>query len=100
MSSYQKTPGPVEKMRGPRMSPVSTRSPYDSTSVVDVCGSRVAVTPYARFAMYIHTCERWMPKSGHMCACVSTNPGRTVSYTHLRAHETPEHLVCRLLLEK
>eukprot|EP00658_Telonema_sp_P-2_P070104 TRINITY_DN59719_c0_g1_i2.p1 TRINITY_DN59719_c0_g1~~TRINITY_DN59719_c0_g1_i2.p1 ORF type:complete len:283 (-),score=53.05 TRINITY_DN59719_c0_g1_i2:30-878(-) len=27
----------------------------------------------------------------------SLNP---VSYTHLRAHETPEHLVCRLLLEK
>src|SRR5674536_407928 len=26
----------------------------------------------------------------------STEP---VSYTHLRAHETPEHLVCRLLLE-
>ncbi len=25
---------------------------------------------------------------------------KTVSYTHLRAHETPEHLVCRLLLEK
>src|SRR5674536_278089 len=24
---------------------------------------------------------------------------RPVSYTHLRAHETPEHLVCRLLLE-
>src|SRR5674536_343036 len=23
-----------------------------------------------------------------------------VSYTHLRAHETPEHLVCLLLLEK
>src|SRR5678816_3483098 len=23
-----------------------------------------------------------------------------LSYTHLRAHETPEHLVCRLLLEK
>ena len=30
-----------------------------------------------------------------------TMDGRTpVSYTHLRAHETPEHLVCRLLLEK
>eukprot|EP00658_Telonema_sp_P-2_P063452 TRINITY_DN52187_c0_g1_i1.p2 TRINITY_DN52187_c0_g1~~TRINITY_DN52187_c0_g1_i1.p2 ORF type:complete len:120 (-),score=32.93 TRINITY_DN52187_c0_g1_i1:2-361(-) len=27
-------------------------------------------------------------------------PKRPVSYTHLRAHETPEHLVCRLLLEK
>src|SRR5678816_3867423 len=24
----------------------------------------------------------------------------SVSYTHLRAHETPEHLVCRLPLEK
>src|SRR5678815_4673477 len=24
---------------------------------------------------------------------------QSVSYTHLRAHETPEHLVCRLLLE-
>src|SRR5678816_3999229 len=31
----------------------------------------------------------------------TTHPNRTpVSYTHLRAHETPEHLVCRLLLEK
>ena len=32
----------------------------------------------------------------------TTDPVRmyTVSYTHLRAHETPEHLVCRLLLEK
>eukprot|EP00658_Telonema_sp_P-2_P071310 TRINITY_DN60591_c0_g1_i1.p1 TRINITY_DN60591_c0_g1~~TRINITY_DN60591_c0_g1_i1.p1 ORF type:complete len:581 (+),score=99.14 TRINITY_DN60591_c0_g1_i1:141-1883(+) len=30
-------------------------------------------------------------------AAVEQNP---VSYTHLRAHETPEHLVCRLLLEK
>src|SRR5665254_16816 len=29
-----------------------------------------------------------------------TPPGAPVSYTHLRAHETPEHLVCRLLLEK
>src|SRR5674536_397405 len=27
-------------------------------------------------------------------------PSEAVSYTHLRAHETPEHLVCRLLLEK
>ena len=28
------------------------------------------------------------------------HPLEAVSYTHLRAHETPEHLVCRLLLEK
>ena len=31
---------------------------------------------------------------------VGTPVCRPVSYTHLRAHETPEHLVCRLLLEK
>eukprot|EP00658_Telonema_sp_P-2_P024777 TRINITY_DN19974_c0_g1_i2.p2 TRINITY_DN19974_c0_g1~~TRINITY_DN19974_c0_g1_i2.p2 ORF type:complete len:214 (-),score=59.42 TRINITY_DN19974_c0_g1_i2:77-718(-) len=30
----------------------------------------------------------------------SVDQTKTVSYTHLRAHETPEHLVCRLLLEK
>src|SRR5678815_4983006 len=29
-----------------------------------------------------------------------SHPYKAVSYTHLRAHETPEHLVCRLLLEK
>ena len=30
----------------------------------------------------------------------ATVTGDPVSYTHLRAHATPEHLVCRLLLEK
>src|SRR5674536_378506 len=29
----------------------------------------------------------------------SRHRSKPVSYTHLRAHETPEHLVCRLLLE-
>src|SRR5674536_384562 len=31
---------------------------------------------------------------------ISSHISGSVSYTHLRAHETPEHLVCRLLLEK
>eukprot|EP00658_Telonema_sp_P-2_P026886 TRINITY_DN20897_c0_g1_i1.p1 TRINITY_DN20897_c0_g1~~TRINITY_DN20897_c0_g1_i1.p1 ORF type:complete len:103 (+),score=23.21 TRINITY_DN20897_c0_g1_i1:65-373(+) len=34
----------------------------------------------------------------NVARCV--NHASPVSYTHLRAHETPEHLVCRLLLEK
>ena len=36
------------------------------------------------------------------CRDQAQHPPRSapVSYTHLRAHETPEHLVCRLLLEK
>ena len=33
-------------------------------------------------------------------AIVNANTTRTVSYTHLRAHETLSDLVCRLLLEK
>ena len=33
----------------------------------------------------------------HNCTQYSHKP---VSYTHLRAHETSLHLVCRLLLEK
>src|SRR5678816_2335135 len=34
------------------------------------------------------------------CSFISSYTFSSVSYTHLRAHETPEHLVCRLLLEK
>src|SRR5674536_128140 len=47
---------------------------------------------------------------GQLSACQAGDEGgpgdgdaggmTAVSYTHLRAHETPEHLVCRLLLEK
>ena len=31
---------------------------------------------------------------------MKTEKPKTVSYTHLRAHETDSYLVCRLLLEK
>src|SRR5665647_938338 len=33
-------------------------------------------------------------------AYAKANASKTVSYTHLRAHETDSYLVCRLLLEK
>src|SRR5678815_1847719 len=36
---------------------------------------------------------------GRMVAAGKLSSMIPVSYTHLRAHETPEHLVCRLLLE-
>ena len=34
------------------------------------------------------------------CSLLSHSDKETVSYTHLRAHETDSYLVCRLLLEK
>ena len=44
----------------------------------------------------------WKEEHIHIAMVGDLYHGRTVpvSYTHLRAHETPEHLVCRLLLEK
>ena len=38
--------------------------------------------------------------AGSFYGLVGPNGAGTVSYTHLRAHETKANLVCRLLLEK
>ena len=40
------------------------------------------------------------PIEDALTARIAELEAETVSYTHLRAHETPEQLVCRLLLEK
>src|SRR6266550_4001182 len=59
-------------------SPASTWSAYVRTSVVDVCGSRVVVTPHARFARYFHTAVSWMPHVGQGWAWISISPGMMV----------------------
>ena len=41
-----------------------------------------------------------MKKGGKLGEAMFSITGETVSYTHLRAHETVLDLVCRLLLEK
>src|SRR5678815_5351351 len=45
-------------------------------------------------------CASWDSATPRANAATVTWTNTPVSYTHLRAHETPEHLVCRLLLEK
>src|SRR5678816_2100002 len=45
------------------------------------------------------SCRQTYMEYKGILAKYQNNP-KAVSYTHLRAHETPEHLVCRLLLEK
>eukprot|EP00658_Telonema_sp_P-2_P067467 TRINITY_DN56391_c0_g1_i1.p3 TRINITY_DN56391_c0_g1~~TRINITY_DN56391_c0_g1_i1.p3 ORF type:complete len:116 (-),score=15.22 TRINITY_DN56391_c0_g1_i1:30-377(-) len=55
------------------------------------------VTPIPEIAWTWISAPKWEPSLVAQVLLVSVKP---VSYTHLRAHETPEHLVCRLLLEK
>src|SRR5678816_4794967 len=50
------------------------------------------------------TMKYTLARSNSVCSSDASSQEATynhkpVSYTHLRAHETPEHLVCRLLLE-
>src|SRR5659263_173418 len=55
---------------------------------------------------HLHRKAGWMirqsldPGSEHISATVHGDGLTSVSYTHLRAHETRHDLVCRLLLEK
>ena len=46
--------------------------------------------------------ERVLRDEGYQVELLQTTGSKIapVSYTHLRAHETSAHLVCRLLLEK
>ena len=51
----------------------------------------------------IHDCRnavRWLRANAERLHVDTEHIGVTVSYTHLRAHETVLDLVCRLLLEK
>src|SRR5678815_446192 len=53
-------------------------------------------SPYCFVDSDMNSIASWGGQAVVMITHVSYN---AVSYTHLRAHETPEHLVCRLLLE-
>src|SRR5450756_2808954 len=55
------------------------------------------VTPIVRVPILEESAILWVLNTGAMGVQV---PGISVSYTHLRAHETRHDLVCRLLLEK
>src|SRR5678816_4877879 len=75
----------------------------DMSSMARICSVSMLVSNPTDFA-----CANVASTSGGRVADSGerrcTEPRRytvaPVSYTHLRAHETPEHLVCRLLLEK
>src|SRR5678815_934956 len=81
-------------------------------SIVNKCIQILAVLVIP-LALGIHTVTSWLFATTYRAGWDSSNFGPyfvagafqagcagVISYTHLRAHETPEHLVCRLLLEK
>src|SRR5678815_870993 len=58
---------------------------------------------YCRIDRAYKICSNWLSfhkEMDFLRTFFTINLFPPVSYTHLRAHETPEHLVCRLLLEK
>src|SRR5674536_371363 len=54
-----------------------------------------AVAPIPGMAGFIPGMPAWPAVPARVASRSGATP-RAVSYTHLRAHETPEHLVCRL----
>src|SRR5678815_3350374 len=61
-------------------------------------GSEMKVTPSPIASKVIEELEFCLPKRSWWLLFRHRRVHCAVSYTHLRAHETPEHLVCRLLL--
>src|SRR5678816_3231081 len=79
--SVQRAPPPVDAC------PISSMQSFCGGA----CGTSACPAP--EFFEGLASCIG-MSRSRGLGTCVMA-----VSYTHLRAHETPEHLVCRLLLE-
>ena len=83
---------------------------YDTRIIVNVCGR--TVEEYEEVAERLANTDADMLEINISCPNVEAGgiafgqdpelarQVTAVSYTHLRAHETPAHLVCRLLLEK
>eukprot|EP00658_Telonema_sp_P-2_P034769 TRINITY_DN25376_c0_g1_i2.p2 TRINITY_DN25376_c0_g1~~TRINITY_DN25376_c0_g1_i2.p2 ORF type:complete len:115 (-),score=30.38 TRINITY_DN25376_c0_g1_i2:18-362(-) len=89
----------VQSMSVAQASSIQVAGSSMSSVMEDIMTARTAIMTLAT-----SRAERTVPESQDL----STSWFRSekdcgmspVSYTHLRAHETPEHLVCRLLLEK
>eukprot|EP00658_Telonema_sp_P-2_P032582 TRINITY_DN24087_c0_g1_i4.p1 TRINITY_DN24087_c0_g1~~TRINITY_DN24087_c0_g1_i4.p1 ORF type:complete len:152 (-),score=34.46 TRINITY_DN24087_c0_g1_i4:96-551(-) len=57
-------------------------------------------SPIKGLSPTVEEAEELAKMQRHKLEQLTLHSVESVSYTHLRAHETPEHLVCRLLLEK
>src|SRR5678815_3687339 len=69
---------------------VQNLRPYDTAQMVDAPSTQLIAQGPVASQEFI---KQWGTNGGGFFNANSAHP---VSYTHLRAHETPEHLVCRL----
>src|SRR5674536_388188 len=91
---------------------MAVRQSAETTSSTSPTAGGCGVRVRARVVIRHRTATVAPSRSGHRALLRRRPPGPgrapggcgagpdAVSYTHLRAHETPEHLVCRLLLEQ
>src|SRR5678815_6071139 len=78
-----------ELRRGDKQRAAQTLVGYDTTSTLGA----------QQIVIHLVNCyDVYGPVFRRMRDSVYATANKAVSYTHLRAHETPEHLVCRLLL--
>eukprot|EP00658_Telonema_sp_P-2_P036293 TRINITY_DN26286_c0_g1_i2.p1 TRINITY_DN26286_c0_g1~~TRINITY_DN26286_c0_g1_i2.p1 ORF type:complete len:365 (+),score=99.24 TRINITY_DN26286_c0_g1_i2:717-1811(+) len=71
-----------------------------AAGVSDAPRMRLQLSVNPAFVLYPWILQSAIEKAETGSYSLVRNMVDPVSYTHLRAHETPEHLVCRLLLEK
>src|SRR5678816_1497471 len=83
-----KTPGAEDVLLG------------DLSSIEETKALASQANGLGKFDAIIHNAGVYRATAKEIFAVNTLAPYIPVSYTHLRAHETPEHLVCRLLLEK
>jgi len=62
----------------------------DTHKILRDAGAAVVIDDFRNFDSFLNSVTQ----------SLASSPLKAVSYTHLRAHETSLHLVCRLLLEK
>src|SRR5678815_5909200 len=98
---------PRAQAPSPAGSPGAVHSPADALRVTDLIADALVVGagPAGSASAALLADAGWrvlaidratFPREKPCSEYMSPEAVRTVSYTHLRAHETPEHLVCRL----
>src|SRR5665213_4110073 len=88
------TIAPSDRIKG-----IQNNQWYERCSTIGPESTIPAPTPTPRMAESIPIAPATF-LGGNSSRMIPKARGKTVSYTHLRAHETGRNLVCRLLLEK